>query len=117
MVTDSHHLITEIESELQKAEIASIGGNKGKARVCARRAAGWAIREWQSQNGVFEPHRSAYWYLQVAAVDYSLPTHVRTAAGHLIMRITEDHNLPVDADVLADARVLVDFFLDSNHGS
>ena len=107
-------MITEIESELQMAEIASIGGNKGKARVCARRAAGWAIREWQSQNGVFESHRSAYWYLQVAAVDYALPTYVRAAAGNLIMRINEDHNLPVDADVLSDARVLVDFFLDSN---
>ena len=116
MGADSNNPITAIRTELQMAETARIGGNKGKARVCARRAAGWAIREWQSQHGILERDGSAYWYLQVAAMDRSLPTDIRVAAGNLIMRINEEHILPVGADVLDDARALVDFFLASDNG-
>ena len=116
MWADSNNLITAITSELQMAEIAHCEGNKGKARVCARRAAGWAIRVWQTQHGIVQREQSAYRHLQVTATDDTLPVYIQAAAGNLITRINEEHNLPVDVDFLGDARVLIDFFLDSDNG-
>jgi len=96
------------------AATARFGGNEGKARVCARRAAGWAIRGWRERQGIGQRGQSAHRHLQGTALDRSLPAHIRAAAAHLILRIGEDHELPVDADVLDDARVLVNFFLVSD---
>ena len=103
--------VAAIVAELQMAATARSGGNEGKARVCARRAAGWAIRGWMERRGVRQRGQSAHRYLEGAKLDRSLPAHIRTAAAHLVIRINEDHVLPIDADVLDDARVLVDFFL------
>ncbi|MGH2523812.1 MAG: hypothetical protein ACRDH2_15005, partial [Anaerolineales bacterium] len=38
-----------IEKELARAQEAREAGNEGQARVCARRAAGLAIRAWYQQ--------------------------------------------------------------------
>ena len=111
MSADSSDAVAAIMAELQMAAAARSGGNEGKARVCARRAAGWAIRGWQVQRGNSELGQSAHRYLQGAALDRSLPAHIRSAATHLVMRINQDHDLPSDSDVLDDARVLVEFFL------
>ena len=114
MSADSIDPIADITAELHMAAAARFGGNEGKARVCARRAAGWAIRGWRERQGIGQRGQSAYRHLQGTALDWSLPAHIRAAAAHLILRIGEDHELPVDADVLDDARVLVNFFLVSD---
>ena len=47
-----------IEAEFEKAEQARRRGNEGQARVCARRAAGIAIREyltWRKRVRFIEP--------------------------------------------------------------
>ena len=110
MSADSIDPVAAITAELHMAATARFGGNEGKARVCARRAAGWAIRGWRERQGIGQRGQSAYRHLQGTALDWSLPAHIRAAAARLILRIGEDHELPVDADVLDDARVLVDFF-------
>ncbi len=114
MSADSIDPVAAITAELHMAATARFGGNEGKARVCARRAAGWAIRGWRERQGIGQRGQSAYRHLQGTALDWSLPAHIRAAAAHLILRIGEDHELPVDADVLDDARVLVNFFLVSD---
>ena len=111
MSVDSSGAVAAIMAELQMAATARSGGKEGKARVCARRAAGWAIRGWQVQRDNGVRGQSAHWYLQGAAVDRSLPAHIRSAAMHLVLRINQDHDLPTDSDVLDDAQVLVEFFL------
>ena len=111
MKIDSTDAVAAITTELQMAATARSGGNEGKARVCARRAAGWAIRGWLKRRGLRQRGQSAHRYLQGAVLDRSLPAHIRTSAAHLVLRINEDHALPIDADVLDDTQVLVDFFL------
>jgi len=106
--------VAAITAELQMAVAARASGNEGKARVCARRAAGWAVCGWREQRGIGRRDQSAHGHLQTAALDRSLPAHIRVAAAHLIRRINEDHELPIEGDVLDDARVLVDFFLASD---
>jgi hypothetical protein len=80
--------------------------------VCARRAAGWAIRAWQVAQNPGSPPESALDLLGRAAGDETLPPAVRTAAEHLTLKVTPDYRLPLEADLLEDARLLIEHFGD-----
>jgi len=95
---------TEIESEFEKAEQARARGNEGQARVCARRAAGIAIREYLTRQGIRPPSVSAYDLLNLLKEDPSLPADLRLIADHLTLRVNEEFKLPVNADLIAEAR-------------
>jgi hypothetical protein len=106
-MTHVHH---QIEREMQWAEAARRAGHEGKARVCARRAAGWAIRAWQVAQNPESPPESALDLLGRAAGDETLPPAVRAAAEHLTLKVTLDYHLPIEADLLEDARLLIAYF-------
>ena len=95
---------TEIDSELEKAEQARAVQNEGLARVCARRAAGIAIREYLSRQGIRPPSTSAYDLLNLLKDDPRLSPDLKQIADHLTLRVTEEFKLPVDADLVAEAR-------------
>jgi hypothetical protein len=97
----------DIDTELQKAESARLAGNEGRARVCARRAAGIAAREFLSRQGILLDDSSVYTALQALAEFPGLPAHLRTAAIHLTTRLTAAFTLPMEADLIADARKLI----------
>jgi hypothetical protein len=96
---------TQIDVELEQAERARARGNEGQARVCARRAAGIAAREYLARQGIQPPSASAYDLLNLLKDDPKLSADLRRTAGHLTLRVTEEFNLPVDADLVAEARV------------
>ena len=95
---------TEIDSELEKAEQARARQNEGQARVCARRAAGIAIREYLARQGIRAPSTSAYDLLNLLKDDPRLSPDLKQIADHLTLRVTEEFKLPVDADLVAEAR-------------
>jgi hypothetical protein len=95
---------TQIEAEFQKAEEARARGNEGQARVCARRAAGIAVREHLTRRGIRPPSTSAYDLLNLVKEQPHLSANLKLIAGHLTMRVTEEFKLPVDADLVAEAR-------------
>ena len=92
--------------ELQQAERARQAGNEGKARVCSRRAAGHIAGEYLSRQGIPAHGASAIARLQQLASLPAVEPLVRTAAGHFLLRITPDHTLPVDADLISETRWL-----------
>lgn len=94
----------DIEAEFEKAEQARRRGNEGQARVCARRAAGIAIREYLTRRGIRPPSTSAYDLLNLLKEDSSLSPDLKRIADHLTLRVTEEFKLPVDADLVAEAR-------------
>jgi hypothetical protein len=97
---------TTFDQELEQAEASRATGNEGKARVCARRAAGIVIREYFSRLGIpFAPH-SAYQNLLYLQAYQNTPKHIQEVAGHFLERITPEHELPVEADLIAEARWL-----------
>ena len=98
---------TQIEAELKNAERARLTGNEGRARVCARRAAGAAARDFLSSHGVRLRDASAYTALQVLAEYPGLAIDLQAAALHLTARLTQEFTLPMDADLIADARKIV----------
>lgn len=97
----------EVESELERAEHARLAGNEGQARVCARRAAGEAARDFLARHAVHLRDKSAYTALLELAAFPGLAPDLRLAAQHLILRVTYEHTLPIDADLIADARTLI----------
>ena len=97
---------TQVESEFEKAEQARARGNEGQARVCARRAAGIVIREYLTRQGVRPPSVSAYDLLNFLKEDPHLSDDLRLIADHLTLRVNEEFKLPVEADLIAEARTL-----------
>ncbi len=102
---------TEIQAEFEKASGARARGNEGQARVCARRAAGIAIREYLTRQGIRPPSVSAYDLLNLLKEDPRLSPTLRRIADHLTLRVTEEFKLPVDADLVAEAREFCDELL------
>lgn len=94
----------QIEAEFEKAEEARARGNEGQARVCARRAAGIAVREYLLRKGIRPPSVSAYDLLNQLKTDPNLSADLRRIAEHLTLRVTEEFKLPVNADLVAEAR-------------
>ena len=102
---------SQIEQEFKRAEQARVDKNEGQARVCARRAAGIAIREYLSRKGIHPPSSSAYDLLNLIKDDPLLSLDLKLIAEHLTLRVTEEFKLPVDADLVSEARVLCDELL------
>jgi len=100
---------TQLRNEFEKARQARINKNEGQARVCARRAAGVAIREYLTRNGTRVPSMSAYDLLNLLKENANLPSDMQLIVDHLTVRVTEDFELPFDADLVAEARVLCDW--------
>lgn len=96
----------KLQKEFDMAEQARTRENEGQARVCARRAAGIAIREYLTRQGLRPPSTSAYDLLNLIKDDPLLSPEIKLFAGHLTLRVTEEFKLPVDADLVAEARKL-----------
>ena len=101
-----------IHHELHQAETARAAGNEGKARVCARRAAGIIVGEFFQRRGGFHPGLSAYDRLKFLRQQPEISKEIREVAGHFLIRITPEHELPVEADLIAEARWLQSELLD-----
>jgi hypothetical protein len=98
-----------IESEFKAAESAQDTGNDGRARVCARRAAGLAIRDWYQRREGPGWTGDAMKQLVRLRSDPAVPARVRQAAERLTTRVDHDHRLPFDDDPVEDARYIVRF--------
>lgn len=96
----------QLEAEFLRAEQARLRGNEGQARVCARRAAGIAIREYYARQAKRLSSPSAYDLLNLLKEEPRLSPALRRAVDHLTLRVNEDFKLPVDADLIAEARSL-----------
>ena len=102
---------SEIQTEFERAELARQRNNEGQARVCARRAAGIAIREYLSRRGIRPPSTSAHDLLNFIKEDPLLPADLRQTAAYLTLRVTEEFKLPVDVDLVAKSREFCDELL------
>jgi mycoredoxin len=97
----------DIEAELEKAKLARLDGNEGRARVCARRAAGMAARDFLTRQGVHLREVGAYAALLALAEYPHLAPHLQKAVSNLTTRVTAAFTLPMDADLIADAGKLI----------
>jgi hypothetical protein len=94
------------DSEIQQAEAVRAAGNEGKARVCARRAAGAAAGAYLASRGETLRSPSAYEQLRRLCELSDTPSAARQAAENLLVRVTPEYTLPIAADLLDEARRL-----------
>jgi hypothetical protein len=99
------------ESELDRASTVRLAGNEGQARVCARRAVGIMLGEYFFQQRIDVAIESAHGRIQRLLGQDNLPGEVKSIVQHFLLRVTPDHTLPVDIDLIAEARVLARILL------
>ena len=97
---------TRFEHEIATAEQARTRNNEGMARVCARRAAGIVIAEFLARRGNQARKPSAIEQLRYLINLPDLDETTRQTAAHFLIHLDKEHHLPVDADLVAEARWL-----------
>lgn len=107
----------QFEAELARAEQARAAGNEGMARVCARRAAGVALRAFFLDHGLPVPSSSAMDILEQLRSDPGFAPEVRAVAEHLLQRVNPEYQLPIQADLLAETRWLIATLQDLDYPS
>jgi len=94
---------TLFHKEIQNALQARDSANEGKARVCARRATGIVIKEYLHRNRLPDPGTSAYNRLVFFNTLPFIDEEVKDVVAHFIIRVTANHELPIEVDLINDA--------------
>jgi hypothetical protein len=95
-------------NEINKAYQARQNRNEGMARVCARRAAGAAVKGYLSANKIPIPTPTSIDLLQDRRALEHIPQQLRSTMEHLTLRVGADHNLPAGIDLLSETTVLIE---------
>lgn len=96
----------EVEQELAHAIEARRQGNEGRARVCARRAAGFAARAYLKRRGSLVGSHSVLDVLGRLAVEPGIDAGLRDLIDTLELRVDSDFKLPQGVDLMAVAEDL-----------
>ena len=111
MIVEIQDILDEIDKEMNLAEAARRQGREGRARVCARRAAGKAIAVFHQRKTGNQPSTNYYrllcWFQEVDGV----PERLKQAAARLTTRVTLEFKLPHSHDPLQDAHALIEALL------
>jgi len=91
------------QTEIELAKNARAAGNEGRARVCARRAAGIVVGEYLERRKINFPNPSAYDRLKFLASLPETSPAVREASTRLLLRVSEDFALPEEVDLITEA--------------
>lgn len=101
----------QVEAELLSAQSARSAGDEGRARVCARRAAGAAARAYLGCLGL-PAAPSVIDNLHLLSNRTELPAQVQTGIQRLLLRVNADYTLPADVDLLQEARLVCNHLLE-----
>jgi hypothetical protein len=96
----------EFQKEIETANSARRRGNEGMARVCARRAAGIIASEYLLRQGIQIHSMSAYQKIKLLQEQPDLTAETHQIASHFLLRITPEHTLPDEIDLISEALLL-----------
>ncbi|TFH34007.1 MAG: hypothetical protein E4G99_10365 [Anaerolineales bacterium] len=99
--------IKVINEELANARLSRQNGNRGRTRVCARRAAGWAVGWYVESNRLAETHANALEHLRWLETYPPAGDDVREAATRLVTKLDPDGNPAFEQDPIEDARLII----------
>ena len=107
----------KVQGELLLAKQSRKEGNEGRARVCARRAAGTAAQLFLDRQQKIIKAENSFQSLKTLKDTEELPERVQLAVSRLIQRVNEDHQLPPEIDLIHEARLVIQFLEPDNSGS
>ncbi len=99
----------QIQEELLLAKQSRKEGNEGRARVCARRAAGAAAGSYLTRQGVAKKTDNAYLSLQTLGQMENFPDRIQIAINRLIQRVDGNYQLPPEIDLIHEAGIVIQF--------
>ena len=99
----------QVKEELLLAKQSRLEGNEGRARVCARRAAGAAVKEHLIKTGINKEQNNAIQSLLILAQIETLPARVQEAVDWLVQRVNQDHKLPPEVDLIHEAGIVIKY--------
>ncbi|MCD6426390.1 MAG: hypothetical protein J7L35_12925 [Anaerolineales bacterium] len=99
----------QIKEEILLAKQSRQEGNEGRARVCARRAAGAAVKEYLVKKGISQKQENAIQSLLIFSQSKNLPIQVQEAVDWLVQRVNQDHNLPSEVDLIHEAGIVIQY--------
>ncbi|MRS02908.1 hypothetical protein EG832_06750 [bacterium] len=105
-----------IDIELSRADQARLAGNEGMARVCARRAAGIAVRAYFQQQHMEFSDPSAFTLLTRLMQLDSTPPDIKSIADNLLTRVNPNYELPTPTDLTAQAKGLIGWVVEQLEG-
>ncbi|MDH3943115.1 MAG: hypothetical protein OEV06_03370 [Anaerolineae bacterium] len=105
-------LLEAIEAEFQSGSTAQKEGNLGKARVCARRALGIALKGYYTGMGVEFSSSSAFDTIRYMLDDDSAPDDVKERLSAFTQKLAKDSHdqdsyWPLAVDLLDEARWII----------
>jgi hypothetical protein len=87
-------------------------GNEGKARVCARRAAGYLVLEYFQRIGYPDPGSSAILRLKILKTFPNLSIQIYDIVDKFLVHVTPEHEHPERADLIEATYLLARLLLD-----
>jgi hypothetical protein len=99
----------QIQEELLLAKQSREEGNEGRARVCARRAAGAAAQGYLLRAGYGDRAGNVLESLQAMKQTLILPERVEQAIDSLLLKVDPDYNLPLDVDLISEAETVISY--------
>jgi len=99
----------QIKEELLLAKQSRSEGNEGRARVCARRAAGAAVRDFLEKKEITQKPEDAIQSLLIFGQMGELPARVQKAVDSLVQRVNQEHNLPPEVDLIHEAGIIIEY--------
>jgi hypothetical protein len=106
------HWQQQFERELDAAQRARAAGNEGRARVCARRAAGIAVREFLERTGLKAAGSSVLDMYELLLREPTLTPELRGRIDLLALKVDREFKLPPDVDLIYEAKALAAALLD-----
>jgi hypothetical protein len=82
--------IQKISQELKLARQSQASGNQGRARVCARRAAGWAIQEHLRRQGISLQSNNALDHIKYFSTQAGHSQQVYAILQHLTVKMEKE---------------------------
>jgi len=105
------------QAEINQAEDARTKGNEGMARVCARRAVGIVLGEYFRRENIAPAKTSAYDRMRQVEKLPDFPGDVLSLVRHFLVRINPDYSLPIEADLIDEAKQIRETLLEKSRNS
>lgn len=99
----------QIQEELLLAKQSRQEGNEGRARVCARRAAGAAAQMYLKQVDSGSRNDNAIQSLVRLGNLDQIPDRIKEAVKWLVERVNEEHSFPEVVDLIHEARLVIQY--------
>lgn len=106
---DNQFPVIQIETELSNASLFKLNDELGKSRVCARKAAGLALRFWLQQNQKIEEAISPFKAIEFFYAMPDIPPEMQKIAGHLLQKVDADYHFPEHINLIKAAEKIVKF--------